>query len=226
MFSVFLLLDSSIVHRALLEAPENVKTLINVITHRLLTLLSDHTFPSPPVTLASGISNLNQISPWAQMARDPTKEVLNCLRVLGRIMPVVFDHEGTFEEEVFWTRRPVPGSSSSDVDISSRSNEAQFVIDDEGEDTSAPLAPLEPDLSGGPRSAQPMPRMKPCLAEQLFSIAIDLMFCSGFSLPTSTQVDYHKINYVIWCVTFINYYLDGDLMVSLCFFGNGVGTRV
>ena len=31
--------------------------------------------------------------------------------------------------------------------------------------------------------------------------AIDLLFCCGFTLPTKIQVDHHKINYVIWCVS-------------------------
>lgn len=209
--SLFLILSA--VHRALIEAPENVKTLINVITCRLFALISDHTFPSPPVTIASGISNLNQISPWAQKERDPTKEVLNCLRVLGRILPVVFDHEGTFEEQVLWMEKPVPGLSSSDVDVSGRSSEPQFVIDDEGEDVSTLPTYSKPGDTG---STQPMQQMQPCLAEQLLSTTVDLMFCSGFSLPTSTQVDYHKINYVIWCVIFsrCNSSLCWNLVVS------------
>ncbi|KAF8328817.1 high-temperature-induced dauer-formation protein-domain-containing protein [Cantharellus anzutake] len=191
---VYTLITSQDIRRALVEAPENVKTLINVITHRLFNLISDHTFPSPPATLASGITNLSPISPWAQKERDPTKEVLNCLRVLGRIIPVVFDYEEAFEEELFWMQKPVPGLSSSDVDVSSRSSEPQFVIDDEdeGERSSQPTLPEDP------QSIQPKKQLQPCLAERLFSSTIDLMFCCGFTLPTSIQVDHHKINYVIW----------------------------
>jgi hypothetical protein len=175
------------VRRALTEAPENVATLIRVLCKRLFNLISDHTFPSPPPS-SIGITNLTS---WASSERNPTKEVLNCLRVLGRVLPVVFEAEdGTFEQNVLWKKEVAPASPSAGA----ATEEPQFVIEEEedGADSGASRP------QGGEATQQPQKEL-PCLAERLFDTVIDLMFCCGFTLPTKIQVEYHKINYVIWC---------------------------
>ena len=61
--------------------------------------------------------------------RSTTKEALNCVRVLARVLPVIFDVEGEssiFETEVMWRRHEV-----EDHDAPDASDTTQFVIDDE-----------------------------------------------------------------------------------------------
>ena len=95
--------------RALYEAPENVATLIRVITSRLFNLVSDHTFPAPPASPISSLaSSLYRTDRGASAEHNATKEVLNCIRVLQRVLTAVFEMESEtskFEHEVLWKRR-------------------------------------------------------------------------------------------------------------------------
>ncbi|KAI0637201.1 high-temperature-induced dauer-formation protein-domain-containing protein [Trametes polyzona] len=214
---VFTLITHNDVRRALYEAPENVATLIRVITSRLFNLVSDHTFPAPAPSSVSSLASSLMRSTGAGTERNTTKEVLNCIRVLQRVLPAVFEIESElsrFEQEVLWKRPPVreqdraaSGAAGSAVDEATA--QAQFVIEDEDETDE------EEDGQGSPRARVPKspPREQqgqkakeaekpqetmPSIAERLFSCLIDLMFCCGFTLPTKIQVDHYKINYVIW----------------------------
>ncbi len=180
----FLHIEPRTVRRALLDAPENIATLIRVITARLTNLISDHTFPTPTITAANAIAFMKA----GNGDRNTTKEVLNCLRVLQRVLPVVFEVEGessVFELQVLWRREEV--YEPEDLD----SRPPQFVIEDEdaSDEESAPKPAPKPR----PKST------KPALGEKLFGSIVDLLFCCGFTLPTKIQVDHHKINYIIWC---------------------------
>lgn len=203
------------VRRALYEAPENVATLIRVITSRLFNLVSDHTFPAPPSSSVTSLaSSLYRTGTGAGAERNATKEVLNCIRVLQRVLPTVFEIESEpsrFEQEVLWKRVAAPdaggGSGAGGPTVEEASAQPQFVIEDddesdEDEDVSPrQRAPKPPPASAQQSSTQQEPRdTLPSVAERLFSCLIDLMFCCGFTLPTKIQVDHYKINYVIWCV--------------------------
>lgn len=128
--------------------------------------------------------------------RNATKEVLNCIRVLQRVLPVVFeiDSESTiFEQEIFWKKEVVEGQ-----DVQEETEQVpQFVIEDEDEDTGETAAPA-PSSSQAPAQKSSQVKTAPSLAERLFSCLIDLLFCCGFTLPSKLQVDHYKINYIIW----------------------------
>ncbi|KZT65447.1 hypothetical protein DAEQUDRAFT_752564 [Daedalea quercina L-15889] len=188
---VFTLISHNDVRRALYDAPENVATLIRVITSRLFNLVLDHTFPSAPNTSVTSFA-----SSFMRVAntRNTTKEALNCIRVLQRVLPVVFELESEtsrFEMEVFWKREEV---TALEVSSSTHSN-PQFVIDDEEDDEEAAEAGLSAKVPSQPTKEK---QYLPSLAEKLFTCIIDLMFCCGFTLPTKLQVDHYKINYTIW----------------------------
>jgi len=153
--------------------------------------VSDHTFPAaPPASVASYATSFIKTS---STERNATKEVLNSLRVLQRMLPVVFEVAGesnTFELEVLWKKVEV------DEEVAPKAPEEtpQFVIEDE-----------EDESESGQSSSLPsqVPKTKrtktlPSLGEKLFTCINDLLFCCGFSLPTKIQVDHYKINYVIW----------------------------
>ncbi|KAI6028312.1 high-temperature-induced dauer-formation protein-domain-containing protein [Pisolithus orientalis] len=179
--SFFLTLDHA-VRRAFLDAPENVATLVRVVASRLFNLVSDHTFPAQQTT-TSVTSYASSLIKAATSERNATKEVLNCIRILQRVLPVVFEVEGesnAFELEVLWKKVQIDQDDGYHVDG------PQFVIEDEDDDRS------EHGEAASPHETLPS------LGEKLFSCIMDLLFCCGFTLPTKIQVDHYKINYVIW----------------------------
>jgi High-temperature-induced dauer-formation protein len=140
--------------------------------------------------------------------------VLNCLRVLQRILPVIFELESdlsVFEREVLWKRDVVladedgmPGGEQSRREPTEQT--PQFVIDDDDEDendaesgrasASASVSAVGPSHQISPK--QTTTTTLPSIAERLFSCLVDLLFCCGFTIPAKLQVDHYKINYVIW----------------------------
>ncbi|KAG2115361.1 high-temperature-induced dauer-formation protein-domain-containing protein [Suillus discolor] len=189
---VFSLISTHDIRRALLDSPENVATLIRVVTSRLFNLVSDHTFPSiPPTSVASYATSFMKTS---STERNATKEVLNSLRVLQRVLPVVFEVEGesnSFELEVLWKKVQV---DEDEIVPTAPEQAPQFVIEDDDDGS---------ESGHGSNTQSQIPQLKrtktlPSLGEKLFTCVNDLLFCCGFSLPTKIQVDHYKINYVIW----------------------------
>lgn len=186
---------------------------MRVITARLFNLVSDHTFPASPASVSSFASSLMRSGTGAAQERNTTKEVLNCIRILQRVLPAVFEIESEpsrFELEVLWKRLPVREDASGvgpegGAAVDEASAQAQFVIEDEDEsdEEAEGGAPKSAPRQQAQKSAEPAKAKEtmPSIAERLFSCLIDLMFCCGFTLPTKIQVDHYKINYVIWYVS-------------------------
>ncbi|KAI1787945.1 high-temperature-induced dauer-formation protein-domain-containing protein [Ganoderma leucocontextum] len=207
---VFTLITHNDVRRALKEAPENVATLIRVITARLFNLVSDHTFPAPQASSVTSLaSSIYRTGTGAAAERNATKEVLNCIRVLQRVIPAVFEIESElsrFEQEVLWKRVEVQQSASGagGPAVEAASAQTQFVIEDEDdeeeeeEENDNPRASKATQQTASQQAQEQPKETLPAIAERLFSCLIDLMFCCGFTLPTKIQVDHYKINYVIW----------------------------
>ncbi|KAG6878097.1 hypothetical protein C0992_008585 [Termitomyces sp. T32_za158] len=114
-----------------------------------------------------------------------------------RVLPVVFEVDGeanTFELEVLWKKE----ETEIEVDRYGNPETAevpQFVIQDEDEtDGEHDEPPLLEDTPPQKKEKQQLPS----LGEKLFVSIMDLLFCCGFTLPTTIQVDHHKINYSIW----------------------------
>jgi hypothetical protein len=151
----------------------------------LFNLISDHTFPTPANTSVADFASSFLKAGTGSTERNTTKEVLNCLRILQRVLPVVFEVEGessTFEEEVLWKEEEVQDNGAADS--------PQFVIeDDDSEHERSSLSSTSNQREKKPSS----------LGERLLSCIIDLLFCCGFTLPSKIQVDHYKINYIIWC---------------------------
>ncbi|KAK7693228.1 hypothetical protein QCA50_002794 [Cerrena zonata] len=195
---VFSLISSNDVKRALYEAPENVATLIKVITSRLFNLVSDHTFPTNPTASVASFATSFIKSSTGSQERNTNKEVLNCIRVLQRVLPVIFEIEADsskFEMEVLWKKEVV--NDHHEVDETTR--KPQFVIEDDDDDEEPSAAGSSSHArpsgsSSGPKSTKSLP----AVAEKLFTCLVDLLFCCGFTLPTKIQVDHYKINYTIW----------------------------
>lgn len=194
------------VRRALSDAPENVATLVRFLSTRLFDLLIDHTFPTPASAGVASLASSIMKTANASTQRDPTKEALNCLRVLQRVLPVIFEAEfEEFERKLLWEPEEdlEGGANGRSGTLDER---PQFVIDDEDDEDDAsspgPSRSEDPgDDSRNPGSSgksEVKKKALPTLAERLISCTIDLLFCCGFTLPAKIQVDHHKINYVIW----------------------------
>lgn len=159
--------------------------------------MGDHTFPSPPQSAFPPVANI--AATWASVsgssARDSTKELLNCLRVLGRVIPVLYESEGPLEEEILWKRKK---KQASPHDPMSGDQEPQFVIQEDESDEDSEDDPPETATPTRPSVAVSEEELEPALADRLLSTAIDLMFCCGFTIPSKFKVDNHKVNYTIW----------------------------
>ena len=134
--------------------------------------------------------------------RNTTKEVLNCLRVLQRVLPVIFEGDYVeLEKKVLWEREQVSEGASGpgSLESSLADERPQFVIEDDDDDEpTSPSAATSQSQSQPAISVDGQSKTLPPLAERLISCAIDLLFCCGFTLPRKIQVDHYKINYVIW----------------------------
>jgi hypothetical protein len=112
----------------------------------------------------------------------PERDALNCIRVLTRLLPFVYeaDHLEQWEDQFFWTARRKRSRRSQLV----RSE----VIFDEADPEQTPTGrePEQPEFE----NAKP-------LAEEIIDTLIDLLFFSEFTLP-KVGAGKSKVTYAIW----------------------------
>lgn len=147
------------VRRARDSSLKNLETLISALTARLSVLRHNPSFPD--IELA------------------PEKHVLNCIRVLTRILPFLYeaDHLEAWEENLFWAPRK------------KRSKHEQIraeVLFDESRPEDVP----EPETKESVESVKP-------LGEELIDNLIDLLFYTEFTLPPNER-SRKKVTYSIW----------------------------
>ncbi|KAG8529681.1 uncharacterized protein KY384_005162 [Bacidia gigantensis] len=163
-FSLFTITD---IRRARDASLKNVETLLLSLTTRLFLLKQHRNFPNSDVA--------------------PEKHALNCIRVLTRILPFIYEDEKleVWEDAIFWEkRRRRKTDSQSEVlfqDPTQEKNEETEVEDYED------IRPL---------------------GEELIDTLIDLLFFVGFTVPT-TDRSRNKVTYAIWqpgigCTTAMN----------------------
>lgn len=192
-YDVANLLHAQDITKALLSHPENVVSLVRTLAREVERLMRSSGFPSAKKEDGSGVSAYTPTFLVKENStakkEDTTRRMLNCLRVLSRIIPFVIAHEdGLLEEEVFW--RPEGEGQAGSSELAS-STSGQFVIDDEA-DQGADNRPEVP-----PKQAATQASTQPTLAEKLLDLAADLLFVQGFTLPVDTQAG-RKVNYTIW----------------------------
>ncbi|WVQ99152.1 hypothetical protein IAU59_006284 [Kwoniella sp. CBS 9459] len=132
---VYSLITVQDVRQALSNQPINLSNLVLTLAHHLFTLLPSQEFPHPSST----------------SSQDLSKEALNCLRVLGRVLVVIYeseadvrerrdhgvnDQEQSFAEKYLWSRQKVEqnengqGSSSMEQGQGEGEDDNQFKIED------------------------------------------------------------------------------------------------
>ncbi|KAJ3492830.1 hypothetical protein NLG97_g5123 [Lecanicillium saksenae] len=156
---VFSLFSPADIRRSRDQALENIETLILALTSRLFVLRHHPSFPD------------NELA--------PEREALNCVRVLTRILPYLYEKESLhqWEEQFFW------GARKRRTRQATIANEVLF---DEArgdkEDTDGEKEHFE--------DAKP-------LAEELLDTMVDMLFFSEFTIPKQ-QPGRPKVTYAIW----------------------------
>ncbi|PHH89252.1 hypothetical protein CDD83_6419 [Cordyceps sp. RAO-2017] len=156
---VFSLFSPSDIRRTRDQALENIETLVLALTSRLFILRHHPSFPDPELA--------------------PERDALNCVRILTRILPYLYEKESLshWEERFFW------GARRKKTRRAAIANEVLF---DEAQGAKQDV-PVESDE---------FEEVKP-LAEELIDTLIDLLFFSDLTIPRQPH-GHSKVTYAIW----------------------------
>lgn len=155
---IFSLFAPADIRRTRDQALENLETLILAATSRLFSLRHHPSFPDPELA--------------------PARDALNCIRVLTRILPFLYEKDslGSWEEQFFW------GSRRRRARQPANANEVLF---DEAQGDILEPKPKSDDFEA----------TKP-LAEELIDTLVDFLFFADLTLPQ--QLDGPKVSFAIW----------------------------
>ncbi|CEL04258.1 Putative High-temperature-induced dauer-formation protein [Aspergillus calidoustus] len=158
---VFSLFTPADIRRTRDQALPNFETLLLSITSRLTALKNHPSFPDPDLA--------------------PGRDALNCIRILTRLLPYVYEaeHLEEWEEKFFWTTRR------------KKTREAQLATDvlfDEAQSEEGQEPPST--------RTQDYEDMKP-LTEELIDTLMDLLFFADFTIPKLPSAK-SKVSYSIW----------------------------
>ena len=158
MFSLFSPVD---IRRTRDTSLTNLETLILAITSRLFILRHHPSFPDPELA--------------------PEKDALNCIRILTRILPFIYEADSLekWEEKFFWgvrRKRTRKGKISKPE-----------VLFDEA----------HPEADGKEKQHEEEFEDAKPLAEELIDTLIDMLFFAGFTLPINERTK-SKVTYSIW----------------------------
>ncbi|KAI0866222.1 high-temperature-induced dauer-formation protein-domain-containing protein [Xylaria cubensis] len=156
---VFSLFSPADIRRTRDRAIENLETLILAVTSRLFILRHHPSFPD------------------AEFA--PERDALNCIRVLTRILPYLYEVDSlqAWEDKFFW------GTRRKRTRRSAIANEVLFdESQEERQDVKTPVDEFE--------DAKP-------LAEELIDTLVDLLFFSDLTVPRQPHGK-PKVTYAIW----------------------------
>ncbi|ORY82024.1 high-temperature-induced dauer-formation protein-domain-containing protein [Protomyces lactucae-debilis] len=156
---VFTLFSPTDIRRARDEAPENFKSLLLVLCTRLFALKDHAQFPT------------------SNESKAPEQHLLNCLRVLTRLIPFIFESDAMDDamENFWWVKR---------TRRTSRSVEPP----EESTPTQESIQMTQMQATSNAEEVEPM-------AEELMHTLVDLLFYSGFTIPPNQK---GKVVYSIW----------------------------
>ena len=197
-YDVLNLISSIDVKKALASYPDNIINLVvNLCQHLEETARRSPTFAnkaSATRSLASYVPGLAAGGSRSHSTDDDQadKHILNCLRVLSRVIPFVLAHDGgALEDRIFWSTLPTGANNDA--------NARQFVIDDEDDvDADSSLLTTAPSSPSAKKTAGPAAAQT--LGQQLLKLSIDLLYVPHFTLagdaaqPSQTK----RVQYQIW----------------------------
>lgn len=157
---IFTLFSAADIRRTRDNAIFNLETLISALCTKLYELRNNPSFPDPELA--------------------PDRHALNCVRVLSRILPFIYESEQleAWEEKLFWERRKRK--------VKSKVLKSDVIFDGSNGDGQQPITESEPEFE----------EVKP-LGEELLDTLIDLLFYSELTLP-KTPPGKSKVSYAIW----------------------------
>lgn len=203
------------------QAPENLVTLVEVLTLHLESLLNDPNFaPVPPFNPGGFAALFKGPTPTPPVsARNRKREALNCCRVLTRVIPVLYETPSAvkadtdifdLEQRALWDPKSRSGRGRSNSGPRSlvpsdtrstdeKSNEDQFIIADADESM---LSSGDPLSTGDDMSMLDVPM--PITGHALLLTLMELLFHAGFTMPwTEEQLaindsDVSRVHFTIW----------------------------
>lgn len=217
---VFSSLKVQDVRKVVEDAPENIVTLVDVLTLHLESLVNDPSFSPLPPSSSGGWNALFTTSatvPKAPDSRDRHQEALNCFRVLSRIIPIIYEAGSLdkcdtditdLEHSALWSSKTramrmranknaqkslVPADPKGIDDTSS--TEGQFILTDGDDSLWDPLS--DPVLDAT--------ESIPSTGHALIMTLMELLFHSGFTMPwteeqfiESNNSDISRVHFTIW----------------------------
>jgi hypothetical protein len=123
------------------------------------------------LSTASKLCELRKNPAFPNIDQGQDRHALNCIRILTRVLPFVYESEilESWERRIFWFPRPNPAQAESDVLFAGAG-------DEQTENESGTIRPL---------------------GEELVDVLVDLLFFSDFTLPAAPPGK-SKISYAIW----------------------------
>lgn len=139
------------------------------------------------------------MSPWnSQTTPDDVRSVLNCARVIARILPLIWEDD--VDSHWLWEESDVATIASTTNDsatVLENDNQPQFVIDDENEESEA-QSPTPSRSRRLPEAISIKPKPKSLMVNFL-DVLIDSLFHVGFTLPLdATESAIDRTSYLIW----------------------------
>jgi High-temperature-induced dauer-formation protein len=175
---IFSLISPTDIRRVRDSAPENLETLLLALTSRLFALRHHPAFPD------------------AELA--PAKEALNCIRVLTRIFPFLFETDDleAWQNRFWWAKRNTKSSVDEPADLKSEQGpgDGDVLFDREGQQQGDTPSGQPPSTGLSSDAAEE----RESLAEELLDTLLDFLSFSGFSVPTHSAQGGGKVTMAIW----------------------------
>lgn len=171
---IFTLFSAADIRKARDESPENIETLIRAIVNRLITLRHDPRFPCENV---------------------PEREMLNCLRILTRLIPFLFEIRSDDSRSTRFLWSPIVSGEAlrSHTTHSDDSSGEEVTPTNELPGRAQARSPSWSTLGHGEENGE---EEEQPMAEALMQILIELLFFCGFTIPASYGNE--KVVYGIW----------------------------
>ncbi|ROT39254.1 hypothetical protein SODALDRAFT_339660 [Sodiomyces alkalinus F11] len=167
---IFSLFSPADIRRTRDNALENLETLILAVTSRLFILRHHPSFPDPELA--------------------PARDALNCVRMLTRILPFLYEAEVEADQLQSWEERFFWGARKKRTRKASISSEVLFDgVEEEGQQTQQQQQHKRKE-EGEFEDARP-------LGEELVDTLVDLLFFSDLTVPLQPH-DKPKVSYAIW----------------------------
>ncbi|KAG0041040.1 hypothetical protein BGZ82_000019 [Podila clonocystis] len=179
---VFLLVGSQDIRRVRDEARENLECLLEKTLAHLFRLVESPQFLGP---------------------QAPASQVLNCIRILTRLFPFIFESDELmdWEERYFWTPRSVVVSSKRRIANNAPPAPSASTTARTNQDTITPIEALNDQAtsSGGQKEEflELEEKSVPSHGLRLIVTLQSLLFTSGFTLPAALEPK-SRVSFVIW----------------------------